>query len=34
MKKRSTPTAIIEIEGKKSGKPGPKVWAFCFKAKK
>jgi hypothetical protein len=30
MKKMSTPTAIIEIEGKKSGKPGPKGLGFLL----
>jgi hypothetical protein len=30
MKKSSSPTAIIEIEEKKSGKPGSKIRAFLL----
>jgi hypothetical protein len=34
MGKTSTQAAIIEIEGKKAEKPGQRIWAFYFKAKK
>jgi hypothetical protein len=33
MKESLAPTAIIETEGKKSGKARSRIWAFYFKVK-